>query len=110
MLMQWQPSYRRGLAMQASLAVLGFLLGTLAWWQTGRMSFLIGALIMLANWPYTLLVIMQTNKALMATPPADAGPSSRILMQKWGRLHAVRTALGFAALILLLWALVASAG
>jgi hypothetical protein len=35
LLTEWKPAYIRGFAMQASLAILGFLLGLLAWWQTG---------------------------------------------------------------------------
>jgi hypothetical protein len=34
LLAQWQPAYQHGLLMQASLAVLGFLMGMAAWWQT----------------------------------------------------------------------------
>jgi hypothetical protein len=94
LLAQWKPAYKRGFAMQASLAVIGFLLGALAWWQTGPIAFLIGGLLMLANWPWTLLVIMPVNKALMATPTAQAGPETRSLIEKWNRLHAFRTALG----------------
>ncbi|MDR7035555.1 MULTISPECIES: DUF1772 domain-containing protein [Methylobacterium] len=105
LLAQWQPAYRRGYAMQASLAVIGFLCGATAWWQSGRIAFLIGALVLLANWPYTLLAILPTNRVLMATTPAGAGPESRRLIERWARLHAVRTALGFAATIIILTAL-----
>jgi hypothetical protein len=56
------------------------------------------------NWPYTLLGIMPTNNKLMTIDPANAGPDSRELVQIWARLHAVRTALGFAAVLLFLWA------
>ena len=35
LLAEWKPAYVRGFAMQASIAVFGFLLGLLAWWQTG---------------------------------------------------------------------------
>src|SRR5215218_6341873 len=35
-LTQWKPSYQRGALMQASLAVIGFLLGLAAWWRTGE--------------------------------------------------------------------------
>jgi len=105
LLTQWQPTYKRGFAMQASLAVLGFLCGTAAWWQTGRLAFLVGGLVLLGNWPYTLLGIMPTNKALMATDPASAGPASRALVERWALLHAVRTVLGLAATLILLWAL-----
>ena len=94
LLAQWKPAYQRGYMMQASLAIVGFVLGAIAWWQSGRLAFLIGALLMLANWPWTLFAIMPTNKILMATELADAGPDTRALLVKWNGLHAVRTALG----------------
>src|ERR1700722_16361300 len=103
LLRQWQPSYKRGFAMQAPLAVAGFILGLLAWWQTGVWLWLLGAVIMIANWPYTLLGIMPTNNQLMATDPTAAGPDTRKLVEKWAGLHAVRTALGFAAALFFLW-------
>lgn len=105
MLAQWKPAYRRGLIMQSSLAVLGFLLGVTAWVQMGGLAFLIGAILMIANWPYTLMCILPTNKKLMDTEPALAGPDTRELMLKWGRLHAVRTALGCAAMLVFIGAL-----
>jgi uncharacterized membrane protein len=94
LLAQWKPAYKRGTMMQASLAIIGFVLGALAWWQAGRVVFLIGALLMLANWPWTLFAILPTNKILMATEPNDAGPATRALLMKWNSLHAVRTVLG----------------
>jgi hypothetical protein len=105
LLIQWQAAYKRGLAMQAPLAALGFLFGAAAWWQTGRLAFLIGGLVLLCNWPYTLLGIMPTNRALMATDPAQAGPASRALIERWALLHAGRTALGLAATLIHLVAL-----
>jgi hypothetical protein len=107
LLTEWRPAYRRGFVMQASLAVIGFLLGALAWWQTGLIAFLIGGLLMLANWPWTLLVIKPVNDTLMATDPAKAGPKTRDLIVKWSGLHAVRTALGALAVISFLFALAA---
>ena len=94
LLTQWKPAYKRGYAMQATLAIVGFVLGVLAFWQTGPLAFLIGALLMLANWPWTLLAILPTNKILMATEPAAVGPETRALLMKWNSLHAVRTVLG----------------
>jgi hypothetical protein len=94
LLTEWKAAYRRGFALQAPLAFLGFALGILAWFETRQSPFLVGGLLMLANWPWTLLVIMMVNKVLMATAPEDAGPSSRALIVKWNVLHAVRSALG----------------
>ena len=96
---EWKPAYKHGFAMQAPLTVIGFLLGMVAWWDTDQWLWLIGAVILIANWPYTLIRIMPTNKKLTSTAPVSAGPESRALIEKWGWLHGVRTALGFAATI-----------
>src|SRR5580700_6591671 len=61
LLTEWKPAYKRGFAMQAPLAVIGFLLGALAWWQTGVWLWLLGALVLVSTWPYTLLGIIPTN-------------------------------------------------
>ena len=103
-LIEWKASYERAAVMQASLAIVGFLLGALSWWQTGRWLWLIGALVLLANWPYTLLCILPTNRTLKAADPAVAGPQTRALIESWNRLHAGRTALGLAATLIFLWA------
>jgi|SRR5690349_7015192 Domain of unknown function (DUF1772) len=105
LLAEWKPSYKRGFAMQAPLAIVGFVLGVIAWWQTRDWLWLAGAIVLLMNWPYTLLGIKPTNNALMALDPTDAGPQSRRLIEKWATLHAVRTTLGAAATVLFAGAL-----
>jgi hypothetical protein len=104
LLSQWKPAYKRGFAMQAPLAVVGFLLGLVAWWQTGDWRWPLGAALLIANWPFTLIAIMPTNNLLMAMPVDQAGADSRALIERWGRLHAVRTALGALATVVFLWA------
>ena len=103
LLAEWKPSYKRGFAMQAPLAIAGFILGLAAWWFTHRLWFVVGALLMIANWPWTFFGVMPTNKILMAIEVGDAG--SRLLIMRWNRLHAVRTAFGGLALLSFLIAL-----
>jgi hypothetical protein len=104
LLTEWKPSYKRGAAMQAPLALVGFVLGLLAWWRTSHPGFLIGAIAIIAPWPWTLIGIKPTNDALLATDPDKAGPQTRALVVKWGAIHGVRTALGALATVAFLWA------
>jgi len=104
LLKEWQPAYKRGFAMQAPLALIGFIFGVWAWWLSGNWRWLLGALSLIANWPYTLRVIMPINNALMKIPAESASDQSRGLIKKWGRLHAVRSLLGALATACFVWA------
>lgn len=101
-LTQWKPSYDRAAILQASLAILGGVLGAAAWyrWQ-GNWFWLAGGIVLFLNVPYTLLVVWGTNGKLKATEPDQAGPETRALLVKWGNLHFVRTVLGLLAAALI---------
>src|SRR5262245_52094945 len=66
LLAQWKPSYTGGFAMQASLALSSALFGLLAFWLTRDWQWLAGAVLIFANWPYTLIVILPVNKRIEA--------------------------------------------
>lgn len=104
LLLEWKPAYKRGTAMQAPLAIAGFLLGLLAWWQSGQFAWILGGLLMAANWPVTYFAIMPTNNRLMLIEPALAGPESRAMIESWGMKHSLRTGLGAAASLVFLYA------
>jgi|SRR5579859_3834880 len=97
LLKQWKPSYARGFTMQASLAVISAILGFIASWQLHDWRWAVAAAVILANWPYTLVVMLPTNKRIDAWPIETASSESRALIVRWGKMHALRTALGVAA-------------
>jgi Domain of unknown function (DUF1772) len=105
LLKQWKPSYSSGYTMQSSLAAASGALGLLTAWLGMDWRWIVGAVLILANWPYTLIGIMPTNHKLKAIAEGDAGPASRAMLETWARLHAVRTVLGCAATAAYLWAL-----
>ena len=108
LLTEWKPSYKRGATMQAPLALVGFILGLAAWWQTSHVAFLLGAVAIIAPWPWTLVVIKPVNDALLATEPDKAGPPTRALIVKWGAIHAARTVMGGLATAAFFWACLSS--
>lgn len=97
LLAQWQPSYRRGFAMQASLALLAAASGVAAYILRPDWLWLAGAALIFANWPFTMVVLMPVNKRLMAARPEAPPAETRPLILRWGLLHGVRSALGGAA-------------
>jgi hypothetical protein len=104
MLLQWQRSYNSAAPMQAGLAVVSALLGFIAAWQTRDWRWAVGAVAILANWPYTLLIIKPVNDRLHAIPAEQASADARAMVVSWGQLHAGRSALGIAAVLIYLWA------
>jgi anthrone oxygenase-like protein len=89
---EFRPSYRRGTVMQASLAVLGLIASVLAFALGGGVPVLVAGLLFGSVVPFTLLVIFPTNKKLLDPALDLASSDARTLLIRWGRLHAVRTA------------------
>src|SRR6266478_4204979 len=88
---QWAPSYLRATLMQAPLAILSFLAGCAAWFLGGGTAWLVAALLMGAVVPFTLIVIKPTTDKLLAPGRDRASADTRALLERWGRLHAVRS-------------------
>jgi hypothetical protein len=102
-LSEWAPSYRRATVMQASLAVLGFAFALLAWLAGAELRYLVAGILLVAVAPFTLLVIMPTNRRLMALGSRTDLADAAMLLERWNRLHLVRSVLGMLALVLFLW-------
>jgi hypothetical protein len=88
--------------------VAGGLAGLAAWLGGGSLAALAGGLLLLANWPFTMLAIVPVNKRLLAMRAEEAGDESRRLLLGWGARHNVRSALGGASVLCLSLALAAA--
>ena len=51
--------------------------------------------------PFTLIVILPTNKRLLDPALDPQGAEASHLLNRWGRLHAVRSVLSAAAFLIL---------
>jgi hypothetical protein len=102
---EWRPSYKRGTVMQASLAIVGSVSAFSAWWIGKDAMWLIGGLFLFAVVPFTFVAIMPTNEKLESNKLNVPSTEAERLLRRWNGLHAVRSALGLVAFIILLYAL-----
>jgi hypothetical protein len=100
---EFGPSYRRATLMQASLAALGLAAAIVAWIQGRGLLVLVGGLLLGAVIPFTFLVILPTNKRLLDPGLDRRSAEAAALLDRWGRLHAVRSMLSGLAFGLLVW-------
>ena len=96
---EFGPSYRRAALMQASLAIVGSLGGVYAWLLGAGATWLYGSALLFFVVPFTLVVIMGTNKRLLDPALDRASDEAHRLLLRWGRLHAVRSLLGTASFL-----------
>jgi hypothetical protein len=103
--LQWAPSYRRATKLQAPLALLSFASGTAAWLLSAEVVWLLAAVFIGIVVPFTLVVIMPTNRQLLDPNRDHASAETRKLLERWNKLHAVRTLLSIISSFFYLWAL-----
>jgi uncharacterized membrane protein len=102
-LTEFAPSYKRATVTQVSLAAAGFLSALAAWRSRSDAGWLIGGGLLVASIPFTALVILPTNKKLLDPATADDLDLAEELLTRWGRLHAVRSVLSLASLLIFLF-------
>lgn len=91
------PSYKRAAAMQVLLALVATVTGLMCWWLLHKPMWLVGTVVMFSVIPFTLMAIMPTNHQLLNPRLDRSAESTRRLLVKWGRLHAVRSMLSLMA-------------
>jgi len=100
---EFAPSYRRATVMQATCAAVGLLSSVAAWLAGASFWWLVAGLLLGFVIPFTLIVILPTNKRLLDPTLDKRSAEAERLLSRWGRLHAVRSVLSGLALLLFLY-------
>lgn len=98
-LAEWRPSYKRATLMQAPLAIVGSLSAIGAAVTESRKGWLLVAATLGSVVPLTLVVIAPTNAKLLDPTVEGDLSQARALLERWNRLHALRTLAGAAAFL-----------
>ena len=100
---EFAPSYRRATVMQAACAAVGQLASFAAWLAGSGFWWLVAGVLLGSVIPFTLIVILPTNKRLLSSELDRRSAEAERLLARWGRLHAVRSVLSGLALLLFLY-------
>jgi len=104
LLSEWGPSDSRGIALLAAYALLAAIAGFIAYFESQDVRWLIGAVIIVASWPYTYFAMVPMNNRILAISASEPG-AARELVRTWGLLEYGQTAIGLVACGAFLWAL-----
>ena len=100
---EFPPSYRRASVMQRILAAVGLLSSIAAWLAGSTFWWAIAGVLLGSVIPFTLIVILPTNKQLLNPALDRRSVQTDQLLARWGTLHAVRSVLSGVALLLFLY-------
>ena len=100
---EFSPSYHRATIMQATCAALGLLSSIAAWLAGATLWWLVAGVLLGAVIPFTLIVILPTNKQLLSPTLDRRSAETGRLLARWGALHAVRSVFSGTALLLFLY-------
>jgi hypothetical protein len=100
---EFPPSYRRGTVMHVTSAALGLLSSIAAWLVQASFWWLVAGVLLRSAIPFTLIVILPTNKKLLSPELDRPSVEAERLLIRWGSLHAVRSVLSGVALLLFLY-------
>ena len=92
--------------MQATCAAVGLLSSVAAWLAGASFWWLVGGIVLGAVVPFTLIVILPTNKQLLSPTLDRRSAQTERLLARWGALHAVRSVLSAVALLLFVYLLI----
>src|SRR5688500_4386574 len=99
-LAEFRPSYKRAAVMQATLAAAGAVAAIGAYFLGRGVSTLVAGIVLATVIPFTLIVIMPINRQLLDESRTARTDDTEVLLEKWGKLHNVRTIAGLLALVI----------
>jgi hypothetical protein len=100
---EFAPSYRRATVMQATLAAVGLISSIASWLAGAALWWLVAGVVLGSVIPFTLFVILPTNKVLLSPTLDKRSVEAERLLARWGTLHTVRSILSGLALLLFLY-------
>jgi Domain of unknown function (DUF1772) len=100
---EFPPSYHRATIMQATLAAVGLLSSIAAWLAGATFLWFVGGLLLGSVIPFTLIVILPTNKQLLSPTLDRESAETERLLARWAMLHAARSVISGLALLLFLY-------
>jgi Domain of unknown function (DUF1772) len=86
-----EAQLQAGNADAGPLALIGSVAALMAWWLQGSAAWLVGGSLFLSVVPFTLIVILLTNRQLESPELDIRSEEADCLLRRWGRLHAIRT-------------------
>lgn len=98
------PMYARAAPMQIALAMGGTKAGVAAWLLGGSVLWVVGAALLIAIIPYTLIALKSVNDQLLDSEAQRTGAETESLLNQWGRRHLVRSIASGLSFALYIWA------
>jgi len=100
---EFPPSCRRASIMHAPFAGVGLLTSLAAWFAGATFWWAIAGVSLGSVIPFTLLVILPTNRKLLSPTLDKRSAQTTELLARWARLHAFRSVVSVEALLLLVY-------
>jgi len=101
---EWEPSDHRGFVVLASLALVSAFFGFIAYRELDDVRWLLGALVIIASWPYTYFAIVPLNNRILALINGEGTHEARGVIKLWGSLELGQTGIGLLAVLVYIWA------
>ena len=106
---EFGSSYPRGAAFLGLLLLRGLSCAVADWVVRSGVWWLVGAGLLLILFPYTLILVLPINKKLLDSSIEKSSDAASELLARWGRLHMVRSLLGFVSFLIFVLLLVRDA-